>query len=105
MAVAPATGNQWARILVPSNEVIVQSEATPGTGVALTGLATGRWQAGGFHEALELAAPAVDDAETAEAAASSEPTSATLSRRMGASRSRGRRSGRRVGPVRWLGHG
>ena len=38
---APATGNQWARICVPSNEVIVQSLGTSGDGAAVTG-ATGR---------------------------------------------------------------
>ena len=35
------TGNQWARIVVPSNEVTFQSLGTPGTGVATTGRAGG----------------------------------------------------------------
>jgi hypothetical protein len=34
-AEAPATGNQWARILVPSNEVTVQSLVLPDTAVAV----------------------------------------------------------------------
>ena len=50
---APATGNQWARIFVPSNEVTVQSDGTPVTGVAWTGAATGRWQTGGLHEVVD----------------------------------------------------
>jgi hypothetical protein len=38
------TGNQWARIFVPSNEVTSQSLGRPGTGAATTGrLGTGRW--------------------------------------------------------------
>ena len=36
-AVASATGNQWMRISVPSNEVSVRSLSTSGTGVASIG--------------------------------------------------------------------
>jgi hypothetical protein len=70
--VAPATGNQWARILVPSNEVMVQSEATPGTGVATTGAAGGRWQGGGFHDPPESVTE--PDEEAAEALPHPTPT-------------------------------
>ena len=36
-AVAPRAGNQWRRIFAPSNDVMVQSPATPATRVATTG--------------------------------------------------------------------
>jgi len=41
-----ATGNQWARITVPSKEVTLQSVGVPGTGAATTATdEIGRWQA------------------------------------------------------------
>jgi hypothetical protein len=52
--------------------VMVQSEATPGTGVATTGAAGGRWQGAGFHDPPEPA-PAPD--EEAAAAALPQPIS------------------------------
>ena len=58
-ALAPpgrSTGNQWARIWVPSNEVTFQSVGIPGTGVAFTSMLP----AGGRHTGTErLVAPEV----------------------------------------------
>ncbi len=51
---APATGNQWARILVPSNEVTVQSLVLPDTAVA-----AGTDEGGAQAVAVEAAAVVV----------------------------------------------
>src|SRR5271166_5858112 len=69
--VAPATGNQCARIGVPSKEMIVQSEGVPGSCVADTGLATGRWHAGATHEAV--AALVVTEGDDEHAARNAAP--------------------------------
>ena len=53
---------------------MVQSEATPGTGVATTGAAGGRWQGGGLHDPPE-SVPEPDE----EAAEALPHPSATLS--------------------------
>src|ERR1700719_2627355 len=50
LAVAPEAGNQCARILAPSKDVMVQSLAMPGTGSACTGVGAGRLQTRGVHE-------------------------------------------------------
>ena len=53
------SGNQWARMTVPSKEVTFQSVDTPGTGVARTGPVAGAWQA--VVEAVRAAAVVADD--------------------------------------------
>ena len=83
------TGNQWARMIVPSNEVTFQSLGTPGTGVATTGrVGRGRWQV--VLRRCRHAAPdpsaGVDDVEhpvrttamRAEPAARTEPGCTTI---------------------------
>src|ERR1700677_1544484 len=55
-ALAPpgrSTGNQWARIWVPSNDVTFQSVGTPGTGVAFTFILP----AGGRHTGADRLVP------------------------------------------------
>ncbi len=63
------TGNQWARMTVPSNEVMFQSVVDPATGVALTGLAgSGRLHVVGSAEAAVVVVDDADDEQPARVA-------------------------------------
>ena len=55
-AAADGRGNQWARMIVPSNDGMSKSLVTPATGWALTGSAAGR-----VHPGRWAAVPAVED--------------------------------------------
>lgn len=107
-ALIGTTGNQWARITVPSNDVMLQSMVEPATGEATTEVVgTGRSQA---SVVAALAVVVVGDAEDDEhpandPATTTAGTNATQTVRKWARRLRDGRSGMegRIGGVlHWL---
>jgi hypothetical protein len=91
-----STGNQWARIGVPSKEVTVQSLDTPATGAAITGCVAPGWWHGPREEGVATVwVPGDEDATgelehevkfAATAAAPSTPARAGTNRRWAARR-------------------
>ena len=77
--VAAASGNQWARMIVPSNDVMSQSLVDPGTGVAVTGVdGSPRWHVAAVVAAVPrvVVEEAEDEEQPAREAARTSTTAA-----------------------------